>query len=118
VIKQTKTSFSQWREAAVLDARALRGNGEVRERELQRLRQALESLGFFELQGHGIEHERMQDLFAAQRAFFALPDVQKNSLHRTLTDARGYNPGELAKKQLRREGDSGFRPQAGSYGGG
>ena len=47
--------FSEWREAVVFDAEVLRGNGEVRDRELQRLLQAVERWGFFELQGHGIE---------------------------------------------------------------
>ena len=55
---------------------------------------------FFELQGHGIEHQCMHDLFAAQRAFFALPEAQKLSLGRTAINARGYNSGELTKNSL------------------
>ena len=92
--------FSEWREAVVFDAEVLRGNGEVRDRELQRLLQAVERWGFFELQGHGIETQHMKALFAAQRAFFALPDAQKLSLRRTETNARGYNPRELTKNQI------------------
>jgi isopenicillin N synthase-like dioxygenase len=92
--------FSEWREAAVFDAEVLRGSGAARDRELQRLRQAVERWGFFELQGHGIGTQHMQALFAAQRAFFALPDAQKLSLRRTETNARGYNPRELTKNQI------------------
>jgi isopenicillin N synthase-like dioxygenase len=92
--------FSKWREVAVFDARVLRSGGEARDRELRRLRQAVERWGFFELQGHGIETQHMHALFAAQRAFFALPDAQKLRLRRTETNARGYTPRELTKNQI------------------
>ena len=100
VIKQSKTSFPEWRETAVFDARILRSSGKVRDREFQRLREAVERWGFFELHNHGIDHRCRQDLFAAQRAFFALPGAQKRSLHRTAINARGYNAGELTKNRL------------------
>jgi len=100
VIGPSKKPPPQWREAAVFDARVLRGNGEVRDRELQRLRQAVERWGFFELHNDGIDPQCRRDLFAAQRAFFALPDAQKLRLCRTASNARGYNPGELTKNRL------------------
>ncbi len=100
MIDSPENAFPEWREAAVFDARIFRGSGEARDHELQRLRQAAERWGFFELQGHGIEHQCIQDLFAAQRAFFALPSEQKLSLRRTAINSRGYNPGELTKNSL------------------
>lgn len=100
MIEHSKKPFSEWRDVAVFDARVLRGSGGARDQELQRLRQAVERWGFFELQGHGVEHQRRQDLFAAQRGFFALPDAEKLSLRRTAVNARGYNPGELTKNSL------------------
>lgn len=100
MIEHAKKPLSEWREAAVFDARVLRGSGEARDRELRRLRQVVERWGFFELQRHGIEHQCMHDLFAAQRAFFALPEAQKLSLGRTAINARGYNSGELTKNSL------------------
>jgi isopenicillin N synthase-like dioxygenase len=100
MIERCKNSFPEWREAAVFDARVFRGSGEVRDRELQRLRRAVERWGFFELQGHGIEHQRIHDLFTAQRDFFALSSEQKLSLRRTAINSRGYNPGELTKNSL------------------
>ena len=72
----------------------------MQEREIQRLRQAVARWGFFELHNHGVDHQYRQDLFAAQRAFFALPDSQKRSLQRTAINARGYNSGELTKNRL------------------
>ena len=100
MIEHPANSFPEWREAAVFDARVFRDSGELRDRELQRLRQAVERWGFFELQGHGIERQCIQDFFAAQRAFFALPSEQKLSLRRTAINSRGYNPGELTKNSL------------------
>lgn len=98
--EQPKSSFPEWREAAIFDARVFRESGELRDRELQRLRQAVQRWGFFELQGHGIEQSCTADLFAASRAFFALPKEQKLSLRRTAVNSRGYNPGELTKNSL------------------
>ena len=100
MIEHPANSFPEWREAAVFDARVFRDSGELRDRELQRLRQAVERWGFFELQGHSIERQCIQDFFAAQRAFFALPSEQKLSLRRTAINSRGYNPGELTKNSL------------------
>ena len=100
MIEHPTNSFPEWREAAVFDARVFRDSGELRDRELQRLRQAVERWGFFELQGHSIERQCIQDFFAAQRAFFALPSEQKLSLRRTAINSRGYNPGELTKNSL------------------
>ena len=91
--QNTKTSLAQWREAAVINADALRSGGETGDLELSRLRRAIATWGFFELQEHGVDQHRLQALFAAQRAFFALPDAQKLSLSRTATNARGSNPG-------------------------
>jgi|TARA_B110000971_G_scaffold218172_1_gene256460 isopenicillin N synthase-like dioxygenase len=93
-------SLSQWREAAMINADALRSGGEIGDFELARLRHAVAKWGFFELHGHGVEQRHVQALFAAQRAFFALPDAQKLSLRRTAINARGYNPGELTKNAL------------------
>ena len=100
VIEPSKKAFPEWREGAVFDARLLRGRGDVRDREIRRLGQAVERWGFFELQNHGIDPQCRQELFAAQRAFFALPDAQKRRLQRTALNARGYNPGELTKNRL------------------
>ena len=98
--RNTNTSLSQWRQAAVINAEALRRGGEAGDLELSRLRQAVAKWGFFELQGHGVDHQHLHALFAAQRAFFALPYPQKLSLSRTATNARGYNPGELTKNAV------------------
>ena len=98
--RNTKTSLSKWRQAAVINAEALRRGGEAGDLELSRLRQAVAKWGFFELQGHGVDHQHLHALFAAQRAFFTLPYPQKLSLSRTATNARGYNPGELTKNAV------------------
>ena len=100
VTEPSKKSFPEWRAAAVFDAQLLRGKGEVQDREIQRLSQAVARWGFFELHNHGVDHQCRQDLLAAQRAFFALPDSQKRSLQRTAINSRGYNPGELTKNRL------------------
>jgi len=100
VTEPSKRSFPEWRAAAVFDAQLLRGKGEVQDREIQRLSQAVARWGFFELHNHGVDHQCRQDLLAAQRAFFALPDSQKRSLQRTSINSRGYNPGELTKNRL------------------
>lgn len=116
MIEQANTALSTWREEAVLDASLLRGTGAARDREMQRLRYAAENWGFFELQGHAIEEQRMQDLFAAQRAFFALPDDEKLSLGRTAINARGYNPRELTKNSVDAKEilDFGHKPDSGA----
>ena len=84
----------------MINAEALRRGGEAGDLELSRLRQAVAKWGFFELQGHGVDHQHLHALFAAQRAFFTLPYPQKLSLSRTATNARGYNPGELTKNAV------------------
>ena len=75
--QSAKTSYSRWREAAVINAEVIRSGGEAGALELSRLQQAAATWGFFELHGHGVDHQSLQALFSAQRAFFALPEAQK-----------------------------------------
>lgn len=76
----------------ILDLSLLDGTAIQRQGFLDDLRHAARDVGFFYLTGHGIDSELLQQVQAAARQFFALPDSEKaavgmiNSPH-----FRGYN---------------------------
>ncbi len=76
----------------ILDLSLLDGTAIQRQGFLDDLRHAARDVGFFDLTGHGIDSELLQQVQAGARQFFALPDSEKaavgmiNSPH-----FRGYN---------------------------
>jgi len=59
---------------------------------LAELRTAAHGVGFFYVTGHGVRPELLQDLMAAARRFFALPDAQKLAIEMVNSPHfRGYN---------------------------
>ena len=96
----------------MLDAARLRSGGESRAQELQKLRQAVQVWGFFELRNHSVDAAARHDLLTAQRAFFELPMRDKLQLARTSENARGFNAGELTQNQVDAKEilDLGYKP--------
>lgn len=76
----------------VLDFAAFRAGGSARSDFLTLLRAAARDPGFFYLIGHGIEPAAFARIFAAARAFFALPEADKLSVQMVKSPQfRGYN---------------------------
>lgn len=67
---------------------------------VQQLARACTDWGFFQLQGHGVNPELRQQLFAAMTAFFALPRPERLALSRTETNFWGYYDRELTKNRV------------------
>jgi isopenicillin N synthase-like dioxygenase len=83
-------------------------NAEPRERlaEAARLRDACTGSGFFYLAGHGVAPATTEALFAAARAYFALPLPAKLALDvKTSPVLRGYSPLLAENTDLKAKGD-------------
>ncbi|MEU9499747.1 2-oxoglutarate and iron-dependent oxygenase domain-containing protein [Streptomyces sp. NPDC048196] len=82
----------------VLDLRDATGSQETRAAFLNRLRQAIHEIGFFQLVGHGIEDA--EDMLELSRRFFALPEADRLALN--ILDSplfRGYS--ELGREHTK-----------------
>ncbi|MFU9034832.1 MULTISPECIES: isopenicillin N synthase family dioxygenase [Streptomyces] len=82
----------------VLDLRDATGSQETRATFLNRLRQAIHEIGFFQLVGHGIEDA--EDMLELSRRFFALPEADRLALN--ILDSplfRGYS--ELGREHTK-----------------
>jgi len=64
----------------IIDISLLEGGVEQRQQLLQQLRSAARDSGFFYLVGHGIATDRIDALRKAARAFFALPQADKQAI--------------------------------------
>ena len=64
----------------VIDLLATAGNDDERAGLLERLRSAAQELGFFYVSGHGIPADVQEDLLAATRTFFALPEQAQREI--------------------------------------
>ena len=62
-----------------------------------RVDEAASQFGFFQITNHGIEPALIDEVWAATRAFFALPMEAKRELLRTRENTRGYYDRELTK---------------------
>lgn len=58
---------------------------------------AAERFGFFQIVGHGIDTDRIDDVWSATTAFFARPMSEKRRINRTQANSRGYYDRELTK---------------------
>ncbi|MBL1090588.1 isopenicillin N synthase family oxygenase [Streptomyces sp. 9-7] len=82
----------------MLDLRDATGSQETRATFLNRLRQAIHEIGFFQLVGHGIEDA--EDMLELSRRFFALPEADRLALN--ILDSplfRGYS--ELGREHTK-----------------
>jgi len=66
-------------------------------RTLARLDKACREWGFFQVVGHGIPETSVREVFAAARAFFALPTGAKRQIERTRDNPWGYYDHELTR---------------------
>lgn len=57
------------------------------------------TMGAFQLTGHGIDPRLRAETLAQMRAFFALPDAEKQALSRTETNPLGFFDRELTKNR-------------------
>ena len=92
----------------VIDMRPLfEGNAAAQRSVAQALRQACRNWGFFYISGHGIASETLASLDRAARAFFALPEAEKQAvaMARGGPAWRGYFPlgGELTSGRADRK---------------
>ena len=53
--------------------------------------------GFFQVTGHDISHDLIQEVWHESRAFFALPMAEKRLVGRSKDNPRGYYDRELTK---------------------
>lgn len=75
----------------VIDLSDLNGDETTRNTLLDRLREATHEIGFFHLAGHGIDPVLADELVAAAREFFALPEADKLSIENIRSPHfRGY----------------------------
>jgi isopenicillin N synthase-like dioxygenase len=66
---------------------------------LRELDMACRDWGFFQITGHGIPPAQLAAARAQMQAFFALPDIAKQALARTATNAWGFYDRELTKNR-------------------
>eukprot|EP01087_Luapelamoeba_hula_P016962 TRINITY_DN5284_c0_g1_i1.p1 TRINITY_DN5284_c0_g1~~TRINITY_DN5284_c0_g1_i1.p1 ORF type:complete len:325 (+),score=39.96 TRINITY_DN5284_c0_g1_i1:14-988(+) len=50
----------------------------------------VQGMGFFQIVGHGIDKELIDQVWDATQAFFALPQSEKDKIHRSPQNSRGY----------------------------
>lgn len=84
----------------ILDIKRLEQGASERRTFLNDLRSAARDVGFFYLSGHGIEIREIEDVFAASRRFFALPEKEKLQIEMANSaQFRGYTRagGELTR---------------------
>lgn len=75
----------------IIDLSGLDGTAEVRTATLDRLRTVTHEIGFFHLAGHGIDIGLADDLIAAARSFFRLPEGDKLEIENSRSPHfRGY----------------------------
>ncbi len=59
--------------------------------------EAAERFGFFQIVGHGIDTDKITEVWSATSAFFAQPMADKRQIVRTKENSRGYYDRELTK---------------------
>lgn len=60
---------------------------------------AASRFGFFQVVNHGIDPQRLDDVWSGTRAFFAQPAEAKRQLNRSKENSRGYYDRELTKNK-------------------
>ncbi|NPE56905.1 isopenicillin N synthase family oxygenase [Dickeya dadantii] len=92
LISLMESAMSQPASLPVLDFSQLDGNARQRADFLQRLNHAARETGFFYLTHHGVDLELQQRVQRLSRAFFALPDAEKQRVAMIRSPHfRGYN---------------------------
>lgn len=66
---------------------------------IEELRAAATEWGFFYIANHGLTDAQMQAFQLSMRAFFQLPQEERNALRRHATNSRGYFDDELTKNK-------------------
>lgn len=64
---------------------------------VEQVAEAAEHFGFFQVIGHGIPTDRIDQVWSATSAFFAMPIDEKRRIVRTKDNTRGYYDRELTK---------------------
>lgn len=80
----------------IIDLGGRRGSGPSTS-VVEQVADAAERFGFFQIVGHGIDAERIADVWSATSSFFALPMAEKRRILRTKENTRGYYDRELTK---------------------
>lgn len=71
---------------------------------IEHVRQASTTYGFFNLVGHGISHELLQQAFESSKLFFSLPNEERMNVHVGKAMGRSFRGWEPPLIQQHHEG--------------
>ncbi len=99
-------------EVPVIDIRSLVNESAESQKTVQRIAEACQTWGFFQITGHGISPELVDTVWREVKGFFALPMSVKQSVERTKENARGWYNRELTKtiRDMKEVFDFGYQP--------
>jgi isopenicillin N synthase-like dioxygenase len=81
----------------VIDIQPLHGHGPRHDRTVLAIGAACRQYGFFQITGHGISSDLIEQVWGETKRFFALPADAKRAVSRSKENARGWYNRELTK---------------------